>query len=244
MKILLIRPIVSDREDALEEAIFQPFAAAGTEIAARRLTYGPSSIESEYDMALSAPEVLRLAEEGEKEGFDGAIINCFVNPGLDGAKGAVRYPVVGAGEASINLALCLGRRISILTIMPNILPLVRKQNLDLIQSGRIASIRSIDTPVLGIYNDSQIFEKLFEYATKAILEDGADTIVLGCTGLGGMAEKLTGRLHRDNLPVPVVDPAGAPLKIIEAMVACKLRHSKIAFMDPNDKLRIWPQVNQ
>ena len=53
-------------------------------------------------------------------------------------------------QASINLALCLGRRVSVLTIMPNILPLVRKQNQDLIQSGRIVSVRSIDTPVLGI----------------------------------------------------------------------------------------------
>ena len=242
MKILLIRPIVSEREDYLEEAIFKPFAAAGTEIKARRLTYGPASIESEYDMALSAPDVFKLAEEGEKEGYDGAIINCFVNPGLDGAKEAVRYPIVGAGEASINLALCLGRRIGIITIMPNIIPLIRKQNQDMITTGRIVSIRSIDTPVLGIYNDQEIFEKMFEEANKAIIEEGVDTIVLGCTGLGGMAEQLSERLQKNNLPVPVVDPAGASIKMIEALVACKLRHSKIAFMAPTDKTRIWPHI--
>jgi allantoin racemase len=242
MKILLIRPIVSEREDKLEEAIFEPFASVGTEIKARRLTYGPTSIESEYDMALSAPDVLKLAEEGEREGYDGAIINCFVNPGLDGAKEAVRYPIVGAGEASINLALCLGRRIGIITIMPNIIPLIRKQNQDMITTGRIVSIRSIDTPVLGIYGDQQIFEKMADEANKAIVEEGADTIVLGCTGLGGMAEQLSERLQKNNLPVPVVDPAGASLKMIEALVACKLRHSKIAFMTPTDKTRIWPHI--
>jgi len=242
MKILLIRPIVSEREDYLEEALFKPFAAVGTEIKAKRLTYGPASIESEYDLALAAPDVLKLTEEGEKEGYDGAIINCFVNPGLDGAKEAVRYPVIGAGEASINLALCLGRRIGIITIMPNILPLIRKQNQDLINTGRIVSIRSIDTPVLGIYDDKQIFEKMFEEANKAIVDDGVDTIVLGCTGLNGMAEQLSERLHKNNLPVPVVDPAGASIKLIEALIACKLRHSKIAFMAPTDKTRIWPHI--
>ena len=243
MKILIIRPIVSEREDALEEAIFHPFAAAGTELTARRISYGPSSIESEYDLLLSAPEVLRLAMEGEHQGFDGAIINCFVNPALEAVREAVRYPVAGAGEASINLGLCLGRKIGIITIMPNILPLVKKQNQDLINCGRIVSVRSIDVPVLSIQSDDQIFEKLHEMAIKSILEDGADTIVLGCTGFGGMAEKLSQKLHENSLPAPVVDPAGAPLKLVEAMLSCKLSHSKITYMEPGKKIRTWPNAN-
>ena len=242
MKILIIRPIVSDREDALEEAIFSPYAAAGTEIIAKRINYGPSSIESEYDLLLSGPEILRLAKEGEAHGFDGVIINCFVNPALEAVREAVRYPVVGAGEASVNLGLCLGGKIGIITIMPSVLPLVIKQNQDLINCGRVVSVRSIGVPVLDIQNDDQILKKLYEMATRSILEDGANTIVLGCTGFGGMAEKLSEMLHENSLPVPVVDPAGAPLKIVEAMVSCKLRHSKIAYMEPSEKIRTWPNA--
>lgn len=240
MKILIIRPVISERPDHLEEAIFQEFATPGTIIKAQRLEWGPASIESEYDMIYSAPYVVKAAEEAETQGYDGIIVNCFVNPGLEAVKEAVRIPVVGAGEATVSLALNLGNRIGIITILPNILPLIRKQNQLFIGMGRIASVRSIDVPVLGIYNDAQLFEKMFEQASKAILEDGVDTIVLGCTGLGGMANELSSKLNKNNLPVPVVDPAGASLKVVEALVACNLRHSKIAYMPPTDKLRKWP----
>lgn len=237
MKLLIIRPIISKREDALEEAIFKPFLAPGTEVAARRLDYGAASIESEYDVALNAPEIVRAAEQGEREGFDGAIVNCFVDPGLDAVREAVNYPVVGAGAAAVQLALSVGRRIAIITIVPNILTLIRKLNAEYITTGRVCSVRSIDVPVLSIYGDDLIYEKLYSEAVDAIKTDGADAIVLGCTGLGGMADKVAARLKENGMPVPVVDPAGASVAVLEALVRCNLRQSKLAWMSPAEKER-------
>lgn len=237
MRILLIRPIISPREDAQEEAIFQPFLSPGTEITARRLKYAASSIECEYDVAVNTPDILRVAAEGEAEGFDGAIINCFADPGLEAVREAVHYPVVGAGSAAVQLALSVGRRIAILTIVPNILPLIRRLNADFLISGRICAVRSIDVPVLSIYGDELIYEKLYEQAATAIQQDHADTIVLGCTGLGGMAEKVQQQLAENGMPVPVVDPAGASVSMLEALVRNRITHSKLTWMPPPDKLR-------
>lgn len=237
MRILLIRPIISPREDAQEEAIFRPFLSPGTEITARRLKYASSSIECEYDVAVNTPDILRVAAEGQAEGFDGAIINCFVDPGLEAVREAVTYPVVGAGSAAVQLALSVGKRIAILTIVPNILPLVRRLNADYMASGRVCAVRSIDVPVLSIYGDQLIYEKLYEQAVAAIQQNHADTIVFGCTGLGGMAEKVQQRLAENGMPVPVVDPAGASVSMLEALIRNRLTHSKLTWMAPPEKLR-------
>ena len=65
MKLLIIRPIISEREDYLEEAIFQEFIAPDTQVVARRIAWGGSSIECEYDAAINVPDIIRLAVEGE-----------------------------------------------------------------------------------------------------------------------------------------------------------------------------------
>jgi allantoin racemase len=237
MKLLIIRPIISKREDKLEEDIFRPFLSPGTEVEARRLMYGSSSIECEYDAAVNAPEIVRLAMDGEKEGFDGAIIDCFVDPGLEAAREAVSYPVVGAGFSSVQLGLSVGHRIGIVTIMSSILPMVRRLNSAYINSGQVVSVRSIDVPVLNIFNDHLIYDKLFEESVKAIKEDGADSIVLGCTGLGGMAFNIATRLSADGMEVPVVDPIGASVAILEGMIRCNIRQSKLGWMLPTEKER-------
>lgn len=230
MKLLIIRPIISKREDKLEEDLFYPFLSSDTEVEARRLMYGSSSIENEYDAVLNAPEIIRLAVDGEKEGFDGAIIDCFADPGLEAVREAVSYPVVGAGSASIQLALSVGRRIAIITIVPSILPMIRRLNSAYINSGQIVSVRSIDVPVLSIEKDNLIYEKLFAESVKAIEEDGADSIVLGCTGLGGMASNIAKRLSDNGIYVPVVDPIGASAAILEGMIRCNIRPSKLGWM--------------
>ena len=237
MKILILRPIISKREDALEEAIFRPFLSPGTEIEARRLQHGSASIECEYDVAVNTPDIIRLAVEAEQEGFDGAIINCFADPALDAVREAVHYPVVGAGSAAISMALNVGRRIAILTIVPNILPLFKKLYADQINAGRICAVKSIDVPVLSIYGDDLIYEKLYERAVEAVTQDGADTIVFGCTGLGGMADKVQKRLAENGMPVPVVDPTGASVSMLESLIRNHLTHSKLTWMCPAEKER-------
>lgn len=240
MKILFIRPIITNRPDSVEEDILKAFAASGTEIKALHLEWGPDSIESEYDLVYSAPYVVKMAEYAEREGYDGVVSYCFVNPGVDAAREAVSIPVLGSGEAAVNLALNLGRRIGIITILPNILPLIRKQNQEYFNTGRIVSLRSIDVPVLGLYDDRELLEKIFEQASIAISKDGIDVLVLGCTGLGGIAAQLSEKLIKNNINIPVVDPAGASVKVMEAIIGCHLKHSKISFMHPIDKIRKWP----
>jgi len=58
-----------------------------------------------------------------------------------------------------------------------------------------------------------VINYLVEESKKALSEDGADVIILGCTGLAGMAKKV-----QDRVKVPVIDPSGAAIKVAEAIV--------------------------
>ncbi|AYO31872.1 hydrogenase expression protein HupH [Biomaibacter acetigenes] len=240
MRILFIRPIITERPDFLEEEILKQFAAPDTIIKAKHLEWGVDSIESEYDLVFSAPFVVKLAEEAEKEGYDGIVSYCFVNPGVDAAREAVSIPILGSGEAAVNLALNLGRRIGIITILPNLLPLIRKQNQTYINMGRIMAIDSVNIPVLGLTDNDRLIDILFEKASQMIYKDEVDVIVLGCTGFGGIAKGLSQKLIMNNLNVPVIDPAGASVKVMEAIIGCNVRHSKKTFMPPIDKIRKLP----
>lgn len=242
MRILFIRPIISDRPDYLEEDIIKEFASIGTEVVARRIKYGPSSIENEYDLCYSAPFVVEEAIKGEADGFDGIISYCFGNPGVDACREAVTIPCLGSGEASVAMALAVGRKIGIVTILPNILPMIEKQNAEYIGIGKIVSIRSADLPVLSIAENSDTaLLKLFEESKKCIKEDGADVIVLGCTGFAGYASKIQTKLEEEGYFVSVLDPAGTSIRMMESLIACNAKHGRNTYMAPIEKKMILPK---
>ena len=65
-------------------------------------------------------------------------------------------------------------------------------------------------------------------------EDGAEVLVLGCTGMTGMAERLSHELN-----VPVIDPIPTAVKLAEMLVGLGLSHSKLAFPVPPEKKRYY-----
>jgi len=242
LKILFIRPIITNRSDFLEEDIIKQFSHSGIEIVARHLEYGPESIENEFDLVYSSPYVVEESIKGEQDGFDGIVSYCFGNPGVDACREAVTVPVIGSGEASMTLASAIGRRISIVTILPNIVPMIMKQNQEYLFNGKLVSVRNANIPVTSIGDGSEtIFDKIFCEAEKSVTEDKADVIVLGCTGFAGFAERITDRLQERNINVPVIDPAAASLKMIEALVTCGVFNSSMTYMKPIDKIIKLPK---
>jgi len=90
-------------------------------------------------------------------------------------------------------------------------------------------------PVLNLNDDPErTFQILRGNAQKA-LKEGAQVLILGCTGLTGLASKL-----QKELGVPVLEPEGCALKIAEALVDFGVAQSKIAYPKPAEKMRILP----
>lgn len=84
------------------------------------------------------------------------------------------------------------------------------------------NVRAVNLPVLELEVDgTEVFDAILSECVKALAEDDADVLVLGCAGMAGLAASI-GR----ELGVPVVDGVTVAVKLVEALVANGLRTSK------------------
>jgi len=234
MRIKVIVPVSTDMWNEMIREAYEAYKDPGTEIDIVNIQKGPESIEQIYDETWAGLPTLLEAEKAEKEGYDAVIDYCFGDPALDSLKEALSIPVVGINEPSIHLASILGRKFSIVGVggkeaIGMMMDKVAHYGL----ADRLASVRITEIRVLDIKKEfNKLVNALMEEGKKAIEEDGADVLVLGCGSLLNIAEILT-----EKLKVPVIDPGLAALKIAEDLVKLKLTHSKKAFVKPFEKRR-------
>jgi allantoin racemase len=237
-KILVINPILQSEFDKVDKEFFAWKFGRSLEIEVESLDYGPASIESHYDEMLAAPFVVKKVIEAEKRGFDAVVINCFLNPGMHAARENVNIPVIGPGEATIHMALMIGEGFSIIDPGPrkyvSYIPpeQVRKMGV----AEHFVSVRGAGVAVLDITKNLEKTTKMIgEQAKLAVEEDGADVVVLGCTGLAGLAPRL-----QEMIGTPVIDPALAALRMAEALCGMDLIPNRVAYPKPPEKTRKLP----
>lgn len=75
----------------------------------------------------------------------------------------------------------------------------------------------------------EALQKIAAVGMRAVEEDGADVLVLGCMSMAflGITDELQTRIG-----VPVVNPVTAALKTTELLVSINLTHSKRAYPFP------------
>lgn len=235
MKIKVITPVISDifNEEVRKE--FNHYASTSTEVSVSNLEYGPSSIESEFDEALCILDFLEKAKQAEEEGYDGVISNCFGDPGVRPAREILDIPVVGAGESSMLFASLLADTFSVMCVLPNVLTINKNISKALGVSDNVASFRSVDIPVLKVNEKEKLTKVLFDEMVLAIEEDQAHALILGCTGMMGVAKNLQSILKDKGYDVPVIDPAYAATKMLENVISMGLKQSRLTYMAPPDK---------
>lgn len=234
MIIELITPIVTRGVRTLDD--IRPLEREDLKIAHSLLDRGPSSIESSFEEALAAPDTIRKAIEAEENGASAIIIDCMGDPGIHACREVVSIPVLGAGQTAMHLANMLGHRFSFITVLDRIKPMVD----DIIGSyglnDKYASFKSVDIPVLELTHDIDALNSaLTEKAIVSIEQDGADVVVLGCTGFLGCAEAMRALLLAAGYDVPVIDPIPATVHVAEALIKAGLSHSKAAYPVPDMK---------
>ena len=239
MRIHIVVPITSDsfNDQIAEEARGFLGDAIGLEVSC--LPYGPASIESFYDEVLAGPAIVAEVIRAESEGADAVFITCFGDPAVPAARELVDIPVVGGFEPAVTTALNLGERFSVVTVLENVVPMISTLASRMGVRNRMVSVEVIDTPVLELHDAEVLLKNLFEASCRA-LDAGADVLVLGCTGMLGVAAALQARLASERVGVPVVDPTGAALGTLLTMHSMGLRPSRRTYMSPPDKERTSP----
>lgn len=236
MKLLDIVPVTAPGLITPEmESYINQYLSKDTTMDIVQITKGTLSIECEYDEAMCTPDIIAHCIEAEKAGYEGVFINCFGDPGVRAARECVDIPVSGEFEPVMHLALGMADRIGIVTVLPNVLPMIRGEIAKTHLDGRVACVRSVDIPVLDLSSHEKLCNALYEESLKAIREDGAEAIVLGCTAMVDVTETVQARLHEAGYRVPVLEAAQSAVMLLELTVKMGLRHSRITYMPVPDK---------
>ncbi|GGK35079.1 hypothetical protein GCM10010965_30070 [Caldalkalibacillus thermarum] len=224
MKIVYVLPGPVSRTEAGKKemerrlSILRSYASPGTQVDIVDVDEGPASIESVYEEYLSIPKTVDKMLEMEKQGYDAAILGCYGDPGLDAIREVTnRMVVVGPGETGMHAAAMCGFRFSIITVTRSIVNalyhLAEKAGLE----KKLASVRAIEIPVLELAaNKEETVKRLVEEGRRALEEDRADTLILGCMSMGflNVAEEMS-----EILGVPVINPGRVALKTAEALAS-------------------------
>jgi allantoin racemase len=221
MRLLVVNPntTVSMTRKIAEAA--RAVAAPGAEIIAVNPEYGPPSIEGYYDEVFAVPGMIE--EMRRAAPFDACVIACFDDTGLDAARCAVEAPVIGIGEAAFHMASLVAGRFSVVTTLSRSTPAIMHNLSRYGLAARCAKVRAAEVAVLELENPgSSARERISQEIRRALEEDGAEAIVLGCAGMTDLAQALS-REHG----APVLDGVACAVKLAEGLVTLGVRTSKI-----------------
>lgn len=204
-------------------AAARSLAAPGTEIIAVNPVHGPVSIEGYYDEAYAVPGLLQEITRGERDGVDGHIVACFDDIGLDAARALASGPVVGLCEAALHAVSLVAGSFSVVTTLGRSVPVVEGLVRRYGMAERCRRVRAAEVPVLALEDPgSDARRQVAREIDRAIAEDRAEAIVLGCAGMADLARDLS-----TELGLPVVDGVAAAVKLVEGLVSLGLKTSKV-----------------
>lgn len=231
-KILVINPVADSRWNKSDGNYLKKNAREDTIVEVINIEKGPKTIESFYDEAFALPGILKIVREIKNQ-YDGIMINCFADPGLNPAREVCDIPVVGPGESAIILASMLGHNFSIISVKKNLIPMFEMKLASLGLSRRLSSVEYIDMPVSKLEDDfNKTEEAIIKAINSTIKQNNTEVAILGCTGMLSLYNKVVKRVN-----IPVVEPAATALKTLEILIDLRISHSKTG-------LYITPEVGK
>ncbi|MBC8157847.1 MAG: aspartate/glutamate racemase family protein [Alphaproteobacteria bacterium] len=226
MKLLVVNPNTTASMTQKIGATAQQVAAPGTEIVPVNPDNGPVSIEGYYDEALSLSGLVSVV--GQHLDADAIILACFDDTGLDALRCMTKAPVSGIGEAAFHMASMVAGKFSVVTTLSRSIPAIEHNLVRYGLATRCARVRASDVPVLDLEtNSGDARARINAEIGRAIEEDRAEAIVLGCAGMADLAAALS-----DEHGLPVLDGVACAVGLCESMVRLGLHTSKVGGYAP------------
>lgn len=173
---------------------------------------GPRVIDTRMDLSIGAIETIRLVARN-KGLYDAFVVACGLDPGLDDCRSIVKQPVIGIAEAGMLTACTLCRRFAVLTHTESSVSIVQERIHHYGLEERVASVRAIKMSGAEMADHDRMIQRMEEVSHQAVIEDGAELIVLPgvlWVGLEGGLSKKVG--------VPVLSGAVCALRLAEFLI--------------------------
>ncbi|WBX85599.1 aspartate/glutamate racemase family protein [Sphingosinicella microcystinivorans] len=199
-------------------------APPGVSIIVRHLDHTGPTPDGFIDDLGATQEMVRLAPELQRGGIDAIVIDCMGDTGLDEVRKSVTIPVLGPSQTAMHFAAMLSRRYSIISPLAEhydqFHALAVRYNVD----HKIGPAQVIGVPVLeGADKPDLVKRKAVEAAGRAISEDGAEAVILGCTLMSGMAPSIKASLEQEgHRGVRIIDPIDLAISTANSLVHCAL----------------------
>jgi allantoin racemase len=237
MKILVVNVNTTESMTETIAKSARSVAGPGTEIIGLTPTIGADSVEGNFESYLAAVAVMNAVVTYDGN-FDAVIQAGYGEHGREGLQELLDVPVVDITEAAASIACLLGHKYSVVTTLDRTLPLIEDRLTLAGLMTRCASVRSSGLSVLQLEQDPDVTVKaIVAEAEKAVRQDKAEVICLGCGGMAGLDVAV-----REATGVPVVDGVTAAVKLAESLVGLGLSTSKVRTYAPPRVKRIegWP----
>lgn len=226
MRILVVNPNTTASMTEKIGAAARRVASADTEILAVNSASGPASIEGFYDEAMSLAGMLAVIRNTPD--FDAVVIACFDDTGLDAARCLTDKPVIGIGEAAYHMASMISNKFSVVTTLARSVPALEHNLHRYGLIARCARVRSSEVAVLELeHPGSDACTRISAEIGRAVAEDRAEAIVLGCAGMADLADTLA-KEHG----LPVLDGVTCAIGLAETMVRLRILTSRVGGYSP------------
>ena len=200
--ILVINPNSNETVTGIiDEAVAPLRFADGPLIECVTLREGPFGIESQLHADQVVLPLARIAET--RTDAAAFVIACYADPGIDAMRSVTAAPVFGSQESAILTGLARGDRLGVIAAGPVSIKRHRRYLRRLGLLDRISSERPVNMSVDEIATAAHSFDRLVAVG-RALIDDGADAIVLGCAGMA----RYRASLER-TLGVPIIEPTQA-----------------------------------
>ncbi|WP_269189782.1 aspartate/glutamate racemase family protein [Haloechinothrix halophila] len=212
-------------------------ARPGTEIVGLTPSFGPESVEGNFESYLSAVAVMDRVHTYEGQ-YDAVVQAGFGEHGREGLQELCDVPVVDITEAAAHVACLLGRKYTVVTTLSRAVGQIEDRLMLAGLHTRCASVRASGLSVLDLEADPEAAVKaIAEQARLAVEQDGAEVVCLGCGGMAGLDDEI-----RAVTGAPVVDGVAAAVGLAESLVGLGLTTSKIgSYAAPRPKtVTGWP----
>jgi len=236
VKIAYLVPGIGLDKDEISrrENIANTIVSPGTKVNILSPSTGPKSIENRVEEAFASTSHLPLIYKHSND-YDAFVIGCFGDPGLRAARELARKPVVGPAEATLHLASQLADRFTIIAPTRTAARLIEDVVAIYNFRDRVASVKSIEVPVLKIARGGETIRNIAEYVLSIVETEKSEALVLGCMSMGFA---LVDEIIRKETDIPVLNPVKVSLNTAEILARLGLSHSPATYPKADiDKLK-------
>ena len=214
-RILIINPNCSEACSAGIANAVAPFRfAGGPDLCVVTLKEGPPAIYSWQDWHAVVDPMCRLVT---REPADVYIVACASDPGIEAVRATTTRPVLGIFRSAVAAAVARAERFGVIGIVEaskgRHRAALRAMGLEDRLAGEVALNVSMDTLLDPVAARAALIA-----AAKDLAAMGAETIILGCTGMAHHQAAI-----RDAVGLPVIEPSQAAAALAVGMILGEVR---------------------